>query len=97
MKAQTDLCCLVLLNSILSCLHCAAWTELPGVQMESGSGNLAGHKVMQVRGTRLEFVLNDGSGQWDTPDPYGAGQAKNYHINTPGTYKLKDGKLTSFN
>lgn len=71
-----------------------AWTDLPGVQMQSGSDDLAGYKVMQVRGNKIEFVLNDGSGQWDTPDPYGAGQSKNYRIDTPGTYRLKDGRVS---
>ena len=41
----------------------AAWTDLPGVQMQSGSDDLAGYKVMQVRGSKIEFVLIDGSGQ----------------------------------
>lgn len=80
--------------SVLTCFLCvAAWTELPGVEMQSGSDDLAGAKVMQVRGHRLEFVLNDGAGQWDTPDPYGSSQNKNYTISAPGRYRLQAGSL----
>ena len=62
--------------------------------MQQGEGDLFGVKVLQVRGDSLEFVLNDGAGQWDTPDPYGSSQTKNYTINAPGTYKLVAGSVT---
>lgn len=69
------------------------WTNLPGVEMQSGSHNLSGSKVLQVRGNQIEFVLNDGAGQWDTPDPYGSSQNKNYQVDAPGKYRLQGGKL----
>lgn len=73
----------------------AAWSGLPGVCMEDGQGKFANWKVLQVRGTRLEFVLTNGDGQWDTPDPYGTNQAnRNYVINAPGSYRLLSGKLS---
>ncbi|KAL3141829.1 hypothetical protein ABBQ32_004501 [Trebouxia sp. C0010 RCD-2024] len=70
------------------------WTELPGVEMQPGKEDFAGCKVLQVRGNELEFVLNDGAGQWDTPDPYGSSQTKNYIINTPGKYRLEAGEIS---
>ena len=72
----------------------AAWTDLPGVEMQPGKDKDVGYKVVQVRGNQLEFVLNDGAGQWDTPDPYGSSQTKNYTISTPGTYKLEAGEIS---
>ena len=72
----------------------AAWTELPGVEMQPGKEDFAGCKVLQVRGNQLEFVLNDGAGQWDTPDPYGSSQTKNYMISTPGKYMLEAGAVS---
>ena len=73
---------------------CAAWTDLPGVEMQPGTEEFAGSKVLKVRGNRLEFVLNDGAGQWDTPDPYGSSQTKNYNISTPGRYRLEAGEIS---
>jgi len=71
----------------------AAWTNLPGVEMQFGSEDLARCKVLQVRGHSIEFVLNDGAGQWDTPDPYGSSQNKNYTVDSPGKYRLQGGRL----
>ncbi len=62
--------------------------------MQTGSGDLAGSKVLQVTGNRIDFVLNDGAGQWDTPDPYGSSQNKNYTIDCPGQYRLQGGRLS---
>lgn len=70
-----------------------AWTNLPGVEMQFGSEDLTGCKVLQVRGHSVEFVLNDGAGQWDTPDPYGSSQNKNYTVDSPGKYRLQGGRL----
>ena len=64
------------------------------MEMQAGKDDLRGFKVAQVRGNSLEFVLNDGSGQWDTPDPYGGSQTKNYTISAPGMYRLEAGKIT---
>ena len=41
-------------------------------------------------GSRLEFVINDGGSDWDKP---GHG-ASNYVAVEPGTYRVKNGKLT---
>lgn len=69
------------------------WTQVPGVQMHPGSGELQGSKVAVIPGSeRVEFVLNNGAQDWDTPDPYGGGN-KNYVIDSPGTYYLKSGRL----
>ena len=75
-------------------LYTAAWTDLPGMEMTQGKHDLAGSKCLQIRANCLEFVLNDGAGQWDTPDPYGSSQTKNYVIDTPGKYRLKAGKIS---
>ena len=40
--------------------------------------------------SRLEFVINDGGSDWDKP----AGAEGNYVVTAPGTYRLKNGKLT---
>ena len=73
-----------------------AWSGLPGVRMEDGQNEYASSKVLQVRGNRLEFVLTNGDGQWDTPDPYGTNQAnRNYVIDAPGSYLLQSGKLSN--
>lgn len=78
----------------LCMLLSAAWTDLPGVEMQQGKEGFAGSKVLQIRGNHLEFVLNDGAGQWDTPDPYGGSQTKNYTIETAGQYRLEAGKVS---
>ena len=86
---KTRVCC-----DALMALFPAAWSGLPGVCMEDGQDEFANWKVLQVRGTRLEFVLTNGDGQWDTPDPYGTNQAnRNYVIDAPGSYRLLSGKL----
>ena len=85
--------CLVSASSCV-CSCPAAWTDLPGVEMQQGKEAFAGSKVVQIRGNRLEFVLNDGAGQWDTPDPYGGSQTKNYTINAAGQYRLEAGQVS---
>lgn len=73
----------------------AAWSGLPGVRMTDGQDEFADSKVLQVRGTRLEFVLTNGDGQWDSPNPYNTdGINKNYVIDAPGRYTLNSGVLT---
>ncbi len=61
--------------------------------MQDGQGALAGKKVLRVDGNRVEFVVNDGSGDWDTPNPYGNSDVKNYRVDSPGVYVLKSGQL----
>lgn len=51
------------------------------------------HALVQV-GNRLEFVLTNGSGKFDSPNPYGEpGHPKNYVIEAPGVWELEGGKL----
>jgi hypothetical protein len=54
-----------------------------------------GTRKISVPGNRMKFVLTNGLGKFDTPNPYGdPHQPKNYEINGPGSYKLEAGKLT---
>lgn len=77
----------------MSVLGIADWTKVPGLRMERGSGDLEGSKVATISGCeRIEFVLNNGGNDWDTPDPYGGGK-KNYVVDRPGVYQLKAGRL----
>ena len=73
-------------------LACTGWTDVPGWRLEPGTGSMAGHQVanLPVSG-RIEFVMNNGEGSWDTPE-YGSG-SKNYIIDGPGNYFLKSGKV----
>lgn len=65
---------------------------MPGVRLQPGSGNFAGHQVAVLpTAERIEFVMNNGDGNWDTPE-YG-GNSKNYTIEGPGEYFLKSGKV----
>ncbi|KAK9836988.1 hypothetical protein WJX81_004476 [Elliptochloris bilobata] len=68
------------------------WTAVPGVLMEAGGAGMPGCQVLSVAGRRLEFVVNNGGHDWDTPDPYGSGR-KNYVIDAPGRYRLKSGRI----
>ncbi|GLI67771.1 hypothetical protein VaNZ11_012030 [Volvox africanus] len=74
-------------------LHCnvegKGWTLVPGLRMEN-----AGPKEYSIRvqGRSLEFVLTNGHGEWDSPG--GGGIGRNYHIDTPGDYRLHYGVLT---
>ncbi|EFJ40466.1 hypothetical protein VOLCADRAFT_108148 [Volvox carteri f. nagariensis] len=73
-------------------LHCnvegRGWTAVPGLRMEH-----AGAKEYAVRlpGRSVEFVLTNGHGEWDSPGVGGIG--RNYHIDTPGEYRLHYGVL----
>ncbi|CAL8472077.1 g11619 [Coccomyxa elongata] len=67
------------------------WTQVPGEEMLPGTGDLAGLRVKQVVGNRVEFVINNTEGGWDTPDP--STGSKNYVIDAPGRYHLKSGKI----
>ena len=72
----------------------AAWTQLPGMPMQDGAGEFAGKKVFCQEGGRMEFVLTNGSGKFDTPNPYGEpGRPKNYVIEEAGTWELHAGQL----
>lgn len=74
-------------------LHCKVdnqgWTQVPGHKLNrSGQGCW----TMSVPGRQMEFVLNNGHNDWDTPQPY-QGKSSNYLIHEPGNYRLKNGRL----
>ena len=71
----------------------ADWTRVPGKEMLPGTGDLGHSRVITIEAQRLEFVINNGGDDWDTPDPYGTGAEKNYIIQGSGTYRLKSGKV----
>ncbi|KAG7673055.1 hypothetical protein KSW81_000283 [Nannochloris sp. 'desiccata'] len=67
------------------------WTSLPGVPMENDDGT---RKILSVPGNRMKFVVTNGLGKFDTPNPYGdPHKPKNYEINEPGCYILEAGNL----
>ena len=71
------------------------WTSLPGLQMNRGTGDQAGWKTLQVPGNAMKFVLTNGKGQFDTPNPYGEpNKPRNYEIHEPGSYLLQSGQLS---
>lgn len=54
-----------------------------------------GRKVFKICGHRMEFVLTNGTGKFDTPNPYGEpNKPRNYLIDGPGIWELKRGDLT---
>ncbi|KAG0629553.1 hypothetical protein M758_1G111800 [Ceratodon purpureus] len=63
------------------------WTPLPGACMRNGIVvNNMPLKVIDVEGSKLEFVLTDGRGSWDCAPSGG-----NYHIKNSGTFLLSSG------
>ena len=44
--------------------QCTGWTQSPGLEMEQGTGELAGSRVLTLTGSRLEFVINNSEGGW---------------------------------
>jgi hypothetical protein len=53
-----------------------------------------GSKVLTIEANSVEFVLNNGANDWDTPNPYGLkDKPKNYVVRSPGSYRLRSGKL----
>jgi hypothetical protein len=70
----------------------AAWTSLPGLQMQDDDSGT--RKILTVPGKHMKFVVTNGLGKFDTPNPYGdPHKAKNYEINGPGSYILQGGEL----
>ena len=54
----------------ITCMHVpAGWTQAPGREMEQGSGELAGCRVLTLTGARMEFVINNSEGGWCVPAP----------------------------
>lgn len=70
------------------------WTSPPGKKMDNGSQQFPDKKVLTVPGQRMEFVINDGGNDWDKPNPWEGGGKGNYVIDSPGTYRIKNGKVT---
>ncbi|KAG2500559.1 hypothetical protein HYH03_001330 [Edaphochlamys debaryana] len=63
------------------------WTTPPGLHMKN-----VGNKehVVKLPAKALEFVINNGHNEWDSP----GGPGQNYRIDTPGEYRLHYGTLT---
>ncbi|HEX3075995.1 MAG TPA: carbohydrate binding domain-containing protein [Lachnospiraceae bacterium] len=67
-----------------------AWTTVPGVSMSNST--VSGYKIITVDlGTETTLVacFNNGNGWWDN------NSSNNYKFNSPGTYTVKDGAITS--
>ena len=47
-----------------ACMFRAGWTQSPGREMEQGSGELPGSRVVTLTGSRMEFVINNSEGGW---------------------------------
>lgn len=63
--------------------------------MEPGHGHLRGKRILAVPGQHMKFVVTNGMGKFDTPNPYGEpDRPKNYQIDGPGTYLLEGGHIT---
>ena len=61
----------------------------------AGSNSTNSRKKISVPGRHMKFVVTNGLGKFDTPNPYGdPNQPKNYEINEPGEYLLEAGNLT---
>lgn len=70
---------------------CSGWTSVPGHRMDRvpDSNNV---KSLTIQGSRMEFVVNNGHNDWDTPSPYSK-KPGNYVVDSPGMYRLKSGRL----
>jgi hypothetical protein len=67
-----------------------AWTAVPGVSMSNST--VSGYKIITVdlgTETTLTACFNNGNGWWDN------NSSNNYKFNSPGTYIVKDGAITS--
>lgn len=70
------------------------WTQLPGERMGEGSGRYPGTKMLTLwNAHRVEFVITDGTSDWDHPNPYSEDGQTNYVADGPGVWRLKNGKL----
>jgi len=65
-----------------------SWTSSPGIAMKSLNN---GYQQITINASSLAFVFNNGKGNWDNNNE------NNYIINSPGTYIVKDGKITLSN
>jgi len=65
------------------------WTELPGVKMESYNNDYK-KIIIEIGNTNtMNFVFNDGNNQWDN------NHGNNYYIDSPGSYIIKNGKIST--
>eukprot|EP00833_Pecoramyces_ruminatium_P005986 jgi/Orpsp1_1/1180018/evm.model.c7180000071811.1 len=64
-----------------------SWTDVPGVEM-TAEKEYQKITIDLGKATTLTFVCNDGGSSWDN------NSGNNYFIEKPGSYILKDGKLT---
>ncbi|CAG9464378.1 unnamed protein product [Pedinophyceae sp. YPF-701] len=70
------------------------WTKPPGDKMATGGNDSIPHAKRVVFDAKsVEFVMNNGGDKWDSPDPFNKDGPKNYTVDSPGTYRLKSGKL----
>ncbi|GBF90668.1 hypothetical protein Rsub_03240 [Raphidocelis subcapitata] len=72
------------------CADGKGWTKSPGVKLASSPDGSC--RSVTVPAQRLEFVMNNGQGEWDSPGRYSDAPG-NYQADAPGTYKLKSGRL----
>uniref|UniRef100_A0A383V548 Uncharacterized protein n=1 Tax=Tetradesmus obliquus TaxID=3088 RepID=A0A383V548_TETOB len=63
------------------------WTAVPGKKLTTSQQDHA-TKTISIEGTSMEFVMNNGENDWDSPGRY-TDKPKNYQITEPGNYKLK--------
>lgn len=49
-------------------------------------------RALVVEASAIEFVLNNGQGEWDRPNPFSE-KPGNYWIDAPGEYLLKNGRV----
>jgi len=73
-------------------VSCATgWTNVPGVRMSHVQGD-HNSKTVTFEGRSVEFVMNNGDNDWDSPGRF-SDKPKNYEVLSPGSYRLKSGKL----
>lgn len=73
-------------------VSCATgWTNVPGVRMSHVQGD-HNSKTVTFEGRSVEFVMNNGDNDWDSPSRF-SDKPKNYEVLSPGSYRLKSGKL----
>lgn len=64
---------------------------MPGVKLKQ-TGQDHNTKSIKIEGKKLEFVMNNGENDWDSPGRY-TDKPKNYEISSPGNFRLKSGKV----
>jgi hypothetical protein len=85
------LCMTNTVRQIALAVCAAAWTPVPGKKLTTSQQDHS-MKTIAIEGTKLEFVMNNGENDWDSPGRF-MDKPKNYQIDAPGNYKLKSGKL----